>query len=91
MKTSASDSDWDVQEEIDKFVWADDIIFQFPVYWFCVHWGMKKYIDEVYMIGRGRIFAGDGRTRSDAAKQCGSGGLLAPRRYMLSTTWNAKQ
>ena len=57
-------------------VWANDIIFQFSVYWFCVPWGIKKYIKEDSMIGRGRFFSGDGRIRSEAAKQYGSGGLF---------------
>ena len=62
IRTSVTDSDWRVEDEIDRFVWADDLIFQFPVYWFGVPWGLKKYIDEVYMIGRGKIFANDGRS-----------------------------
>jgi modulator of drug activity B len=47
---------------------------------------MKKFIDEVYMLGRGKIFEGDGRTRSDPARRYGTGGLMAGRTYMLSTT-----
>lgn len=85
------EDDWEVEDEIDNMVWADVVLFQFPVYWFGVPWGLKKYIDEVYMDGRGRIFLDDGRTRKDASKKYGTGGLLQGPRYMLSTTWNAPE
>ncbi len=85
------EEDWDVEAEIGNMVWADIVLFQFPVYWFGVPWGLKKYIDEVYMHGRGRIFLDDGRTRKDVNKKYGTGGLLQERRYMLSTTWNAPE
>ena len=32
---------------------------------------------------------GDGRTRSDPTKPYGSGGLMAPRRVLVCSTWNA--
>jgi len=89
VKVTHIDNAYDIEQEIDKFVWADFIIFQTPIYWFSIPWGFKKYIDEVYMAGRGKIFNDDGRTRSDPGKKYGTGGLLQGKRYMLSTTWNA--
>ncbi len=89
VQTSHIDDVYDVEQEIDKFVWADFIIFQTPVYWFSIPWGFKKYIDEVYMAGRGKLFEGDGRTRQDPNIKYGSGGLMQGKKYMLSTTWNA--
>ncbi len=83
------EDEYNVQEEVEKFLWADIIIFQTPVYWMSVPWGFKKYIDEVYMGGYGAMFTDDGRTRSDPSKKYGSGGLLKGKKYMLSTTWNA--
>jgi len=83
------EEDYDVETEVKKFLWADTIIFQTPVYWMSVPWGFKKYIDEVYMAGYGTMFDDDGRTRSDGNKKYGSGGLLQGKKYMLSTTWNA--
>ena len=85
------DDDWVVGAEIDNMVWADFVIFQFPVYWFGVPWGLKKYLDEVYMFGRGKIFLDDGRTRKDPSRKYGTGGLLQGRSYMVSTTWNAPE
>ena len=37
----------------------------------------------------GSLYASDGRTRSDASKKYGSGGLIQGKTYMLSLTWNA--
>jgi modulator of drug activity B len=89
VKNTHIDDDYDVEQEIKKMMWADFIIFQTPIYWFSIPWGFKKYIDEVYMAGRGEIFNDDGRTRSDQNKKYGSGGLMQGKKYMLSTTWNA--
>ena len=89
VKTTHIDDAYEIEREIEKFVWADFIIFQTPVYWFSIPWGFKKYFDEVYMAGRGKLFEGDGRTRTDPEVKYGSGGLMQGKKYMLSTTWNA--
>ncbi|MCP4936135.1 MAG: NAD(P)H-dependent oxidoreductase [bacterium] len=89
VKTTHVDDAFDAAEEVEKFLWADFIIFQTPVYWMSIPWGFKKYIDEVYMAGYGELFTDDGRTRSDPTRKYGSGGLMTGRKYMLSTTWNA--
>jgi len=77
---------YSVEEECEKFEWADYIIMQFPVYWMGVPWITKKYFDEALV--QGRQFANDGRSRSDASKTYGSGGLLKGKKYMLSLTYN---
>ena len=74
-----------IEEEIEKFEWADYILFQYPVYWMGVPWITKKYIDETFT--QGRHYSSDGRSRSDASKTYGSGGLLNGK-YMLSLTYN---
>ncbi|MBV1866578.1 MAG: NAD(P)H-dependent oxidoreductase [Marinosulfonomonas sp.] len=89
IKTSTIDAGWDDEDEVQKTLWADVIILQFPVFWFSVPWLLKKYIDEVYMVGYGRLFANDGRTRTDANQHYGSGGLMQGKQIMLSPTWNA--
>ncbi len=91
VQSSHIEDDYDIQTEVEKFLWADNILFQTPVYWMSVPWGFKKYIDEVYMGGYGKMFTDDGRTRSDPSKKYGSGGLLTGKKYMLSTTWNAPE
>jgi NADPH dehydrogenase (quinone) len=82
--------DWDVEQELEKHTWADAVIVQTPVYWMGIPAIFKKYVDSVYSAGtEGRLCAGDGRTRSDSAKQYGSGGVLTGTKYMLSLTFNA--
>ena len=80
----------DVDAEIENHRWADAIIVQMPVNWMGVPWSFKRYMDHVYSAGMdGRLCDGDGRSRSDASKQYGSGGTLGDTRYMLSLTFNA--
>ena len=86
----SSMSQYEVEQEIEKHQWADVIILQTPVNWMGVPWTFKKYMDEVYTAGMdGRLCDGDGRTRKDPAKQYGSGGTLAGKKYMISLTYNA--
>ncbi len=89
VKTTIVDNGYSVPGELEKIAWADAVIFFTPVYWMSIPWAFKKYIDEVYMAGYGKIFAGDGRTESAPEKNYGTGGLLKSR-YMLVTTWNAR-
>ena len=60
-----------------------------PGWWMGAPWTVKKYMDDVFTEGHGSLYASDGRTRSDASKKYGSGGLLQGKKYMLSLTWNA--
>lgn len=82
---------YDINEEVNKHLWADLIITQSPVYWFGSPWIYKKYVDEVFTEGlkQGTFLADDGRTRSDPSQQYGTGGKLFGKKYMLSLTWNA--
>lgn len=77
---------YDVEEECQKFEWADYVLFQYPVYWMGIPWIAKKYFDETFT--QGRHYESDGRSRSDASKTYGSGGLLKGKKYMLSVTYN---
>ena len=89
VKNTAIDKGYNVQEEVEKFAWADYILFQYPVYWMTVPWISKKYIDEVFSTGVGTVtYQSDGRSRDDASKKYGSGGLMTQKKYMLSLTYN---
>ena len=89
IKHSIVESDYNIQEEIEKFAWADYIIVQYPVYWMGVPWITKKYIDEVFSAGANTVtYANDGRSSKDASKKYGSGGLMNGKKYMLSLTYN---
>jgi NADPH dehydrogenase (quinone) len=85
VKYTHIDKGYDVRQEVEKLLWADYVLFQYPVYWMGVPWITKKYFDEV--LTHGVHYAGDGRTREDASKTYGSGGLLKGK-YMLSLTYN---
>lgn len=89
IKHSVVESDYSIKEEVEKFAWADIILFQYPVYWMGVPWLTKKYIDEIFSMGKDTVtYVSDGRTRSDASKKYGSGGLMQGKKYMLSLTYN---
>lgn len=89
VKHSVVESEYSVQEELDKLAWADYILFQYPVYWMGVPWITKKYIDEIFSAGINTVtYASDGRSREDASKKYGSGGLMQGKKYMLSLTYN---
>ncbi|MBE7928564.1 MULTISPECIES: NAD(P)H-dependent oxidoreductase [Pseudomonadaceae] len=90
-KTTDIDAGYDVAEELEKFLWADVVIYQMPGWWMGAPWTVKKYIDEVFTAGHGSLYANDGRTRSDASQKYGSGGLVHGKQYMISATWNAPQ
>ncbi len=86
VKHTTIEKGYTIQEEIEKFEWADYILFQYPVFWMGLPWIAKKYIDETFT--QGRHYASDGRSRNDASKLYGSGGLLQGKKYMLSLTYN---
>jgi len=89
IKHSIVESDYNIQEEIEKFAWADYIIVQYPVYWMGVPWITKKYIDEVFSAGASTVtYTNDGRSSKDTSKKYGSGGLMNGKKYMLSLTYN---
>ena len=89
VQVTRTDSEYDVKAEVEKYLWADTVIYQMPGWWMGAPWTMKKYIDDVFTEGHGSLYASDGRTRSDAEKKYGSGGLIQGKTYMLSLTWNA--
>ncbi len=81
---------YDVEAEVESHLWADTILFQFPVNWMMVPWILKKYMDEVYTAGMdGRLCAGDGRSTEAPKANYGTGGALQGTSYMLSLTFNA--
>jgi modulator of drug activity B len=89
VQVTVVDDGYDIEAEVQKYLWADAVIYQMPGWWMGEPWILKKYIDEVFTAGHGSLYASDGRTRSDASKKYGSGGLIQGKKYMLSLTWNA--
>lgn len=71
----------DIQDEQEKLLWADFVIFQFPLWWYSVPAILKGWFDRVFASG----FAyGHGIGRYDA-------GGLRGRKAMLSTTTGSPQ
>lgn len=91
VRTTIVEQGYAIDEEVEKHLWADVIFLQTPVYWFSTPWIYKKYVDQVFTAGmlQGSFLESDGRSRSDPAKQYGTGGRLQGKKYMLSLTWNA--
>lgn len=81
---------YNVKEEVEKFKWADIVIYHTPIWWFQIPFGFKKYIDEVFTEGhQNGIYASDGRSRENPNINYGTGGLMHGKKYILTTSWNA--
>ncbi|MBS1186493.1 MAG: dehydrogenase (quinone) [Burkholderiaceae bacterium] len=89
VKVTHVDQGYDIEAEIGKYLWADTIIYQMPAWWMGEPWILKKYVDEVFTTGHGKLFRDDGRSRTAPSKNYGKGGMLQGKSYMLSVTWNA--
>lgn len=91
IKYTVSEKGYDVEEELEKWLWADVVILQTPLNWMGVTWSFKKYLDEVLTAGMmGKLSNGDGRSSEAPKKNYGLGGLLQGK-YMISVTANAPQ
>jgi NADPH dehydrogenase (quinone) len=81
---------YDPKTEVNKFKWADLIIYHTPIWWFQLPYGFKKYIDEVFTEGhQNGIYKSDGRSSSNPNINYGTGGLMHGKKYILTTSWNA--
>lgn len=90
LKVTAIANGYDPDEEVNKFVWADIIIYHTPIWWFQLPHDFKKYIDVVFTAGHQKgIYHSDGRTSSNPEVNYGTGGMLHGKKYMLTTSWNA--
>lgn len=90
VKISNISDGYDRNKEVEKFVWADYIIYHTPIWWFQLPNGFKKYIDEVFTAGHAKgIYMNDGRSSDNPEINYGTGGMLGGRKYMVTTSWNA--
>lgn len=90
VKATAVGDDYVPKEEVEKFKWADIVIYHIPIWWFQVPFGMKKYLDVVFTEGhQNGLYTSDGRSRKNPAINYGTGGLMNGKKYMLTTSWNA--
>ncbi len=92
LKITDINEDYDLNEEVEKYVWADVIIYHFPVWWFSMPYKLKEYVDKVFTAGhRNGMYYSDGRKSSNPDLNYGKGGSLEGRKYMVFTTWNAPE
>lgn len=90
IQTTTIENGYSIEEELNKFNWADFIIYHTPVWWFQIPFNFKKYIDEVFTAGHNKgLYRSDGRKASNPDINYGTGGLMYGKKYMLTTTWNA--
>ncbi|XRE44760.1 Modulator of drug activity B [Tenacibaculum discolor] len=90
VKITNVSEEYDVDEEVEKHVWADMVLLQTPVNWMGITWGYKKYMDEVFTAGMtGKLCLYDGRSEENPQINYGTGGSLKGSKYMLSLTFNA--
>ncbi|PRD48455.1 NADPH quinone reductase MdaB [Sphingobacterium haloxyli] len=80
---------YEIETEIENFIWADAIVVHTPIWWFQLPYKFKQYIDLVFQNGRGKIYKSDGRTRTNPEINYGTGGLLKGKKYMITSSWNA--
>lgn len=64
-----------LKAEMDKLVWADSVIFQFPLWWFSLPAILKGWVDRVFAMGF-----------SYSAQQRHATGIFRGKRAMLSFT-----
>lgn len=90
VKVTNISKDYKPAEEVEKYVWADVVIYHTPIWWFQVPHNFKKYIDVVFTEGHAKgIYNSDGRSSANPAINYGTGGTMHGRKYMVTTSWNA--
>jgi len=90
VRTTDVNHEYNPTEEVEKYVWADVVIYHTPIWWFQLPHGFKKYIDVVFTEGHANgIYNSDGRSSKNPAINYGTGGTLHGRKYLLTTSWNA--
>ena len=84
--------EYDPQQEVENYVWADVVIYHTPIWWFQLPHGFKKYIDVVFTVGHANgIYHSDGRRSANPTRNYGTGGMLHGKKYMVTTSWNAPE
>lgn len=90
VKTTHITDGYNAIEEVEKFTWADVVIYHTPIWWFQVPHDFKKYIDVVFTEGHNKgIYHSDGRRSANPDINYGTGGLMTGKKYMVTSSWNA--
>ena len=90
IKSTDINQPYNLKEEVEKYKWADVVIYHTPIWWFQLPHGFKKYIDVVFTEGhKNGIYISDGRKADNPTRNYGTGGMLHGRKYMVTSSWNA--
>ncbi|MGJ5641387.1 NAD(P)H-dependent oxidoreductase [Formosa sp. S-31] len=90
LKITNLEEPYDTENEVDKFIWADVVIYHFPIWWMYIPFSLKSYLDHVLTAGhRKGMYYSDGRKADNPERNYGTGGLMQDTKYMVTTTWNA--
>ena len=88
VQVTRADNEYDAKAEVEKYLWADTVIYQMPGWWMGAPWPVKKYIDDVLPKGMAACMQMM-VAHVQMLQKYGSGGLIHDKNYMLSLTWNA--
>lgn len=92
LKVTKVAEDYRIENEIEKYVWADVIIYHFPVWWFGLPHRFKQYVDNIFMArNRKDMFYKDGHNKGNLGSSYSTNGKLHGRRYLVTTSWNAPE
>jgi modulator of drug activity B len=92
VRVSNVNDEYDPQQEVENYIWADVVIYHTPIWWFQLPHGFKKYIDVVFTAGHANgIYHSDGRRSANPSRNYGTGGMLHGKKYMVTTSWNAPE
>ncbi len=87
VQTTTIEDGYTPAEEIEKYLWADVVIYQNPIWWMSFPFTTKQYIDGVFTPPM--MYSHDGRTPENPTRNYGKGGKLMGKHYMFSVTLNA--
>ncbi|WP_316930953.1 NAD(P)H-dependent oxidoreductase [Flavobacterium reichenbachii] len=63
---------YETNVEIEKFLWADVIIYHFPIWWMYIPFQLKEYLDNVLTAGhRKGMYYSDGRKAENPQRNYG--------------------
>jgi modulator of drug activity B len=71
---------WNVDREVEKLLWADNIIYITPIMWFNMPAPMVKWLDEVLLYEKTFVIT----------EEYGEGGQIPANNFMIVTTSNLK-
>ncbi|QES88197.1 NAD(P)H-dependent oxidoreductase [Rhizosphaericola mali] len=92
VKTTNIEDGYVISDEIEKWVWADIIVYHFAIWWMYLPFPVKEYLDRVLTAGhRKGMYYSDGRKSENPTRNYGTGGSMEGRQYMVTTTWNAPE